>query len=727
MHRLIASENSSKRKLKTISAMVALALPALAHAADAGTETLLPEVAVRAGVMGETTEGTGSYTTGRARTATPLSLAPRDTPQSVSVVTQQQIEDQGLQTITDVLNSVTGVSVNQYETHRAQFTARGFDINALMIDGVPTTWDQAWSSGEAMSSLAIYDRVEVVRGATGLTTGAGDPSGAVNLVRKRASSKVFKGSAEVGIGSWNELRTTVDVSTPVNDAKTVRARAVGEYAGSDSWIDNLTERRTTLFATVEADLTDRTLLSVGVSRQENDPKGSMWGGLPVWYSDASRTDWDRSKTTAADWTRWNSVYTNYFASIEHRLANDWTIKASYSLGDRTADSYLLYMYGAPDRTTGLGMYTWPGSYQVHTKQHDATVQVGGPFELLGRRHELAAGYVYSKQDFNADSRAAAGGAAPDFNAWTGAFPEPVWGALSYYGDATTTQQAVYAAASFSIADPLKLILGSRLTKYERSGDDAFSAPYAMHFDHELTPYAGVVFDLSANTSLYASYTSIFQPQQKRDVNGQYLDPIVGKSTEIGVKGEFFEGRLNASAALFQIKQDNLAQSTGEMIAGTTPPETAYRASEGATSKGFELELAGELAKGWSASAGYTQFKLRDANGADINTIYPRKLLRVFTSYRLPGAFAGLTLGGGVNWQGETYTYAANPLGVTEKIDQKAYALVNLMARYEINKQWSAQLNVNNLFDKTYYGMFDAYSQFTYGAPRNAMLSATYRF
>ncbi len=725
MQALSTSHHSSK--LKTLSLMVALALPTLARAADTATETVLPEVAVRAGVMGETTEGTGSYTTGRARTATPLSLAPRDTPQSVSVVTQQQIEDQGLQTITDVLNSVTGVSVNQYETHRAQFTARGFDINALMIDGVPTTWEQSWSSGEAMSSLAIYDRVEVVRGATGLTTGAGDPSGAVNLVRKRASSKEFKGTAEVGVGSWNALRTTVDVSTPVNEAKTVRARAVGEYASSDSWVDNLKERRQTLFATVEADLTDRTLLSVGVSRQENDPKGSMWGGLPVWYSDGSHTDWDRSKTTAADWTRWNSVYTNYFASIEHRLANDWAIKASYSYGDRTADSYLLYMYGASDRTTGLGMYTWPGSYQVHTKQSDASIQVGGPFELLGRRHELAAGYAYSKQDFTADSRAAAGGAAPDFNAWNGALPEPTWGPLSYYGDATTTQQAIYAAASFSIADPLKLILGSRLTKYERAGDAASSAPYAMQFDHELTPYAGVVFDLSANTSLYASYTSIFQPQQKRDINGQYLDPIVGKSTEIGVKGEFFEGRLNASAALFHIKQDNLAQSTGEMIAGTTPPETAYRASEGATSKGFELEVAGELAKGWNASAGYTQFKLKDASGADINTIYPRKLLRIFTSYRLPGELAGLTLGGGVNWQGETYTYAANPLGVTEKIDQKAYALVNLMARYDINKQWSAQLNVNNLLDETYYGMFDAYSQFTYGAPRNAMLSATYRF
>ena len=704
--------------------MVAFALSGWSQAQDAGGEALLSPVRVSERVMGENTEGTGSYTTGKTKTATPLSLSPRDTPQSVSVVTQQRIEDQGLLNITDVINNVTGVSVNQYETHRAQFHARGFDINALMVDGVPTTWDQQWSSGEILTGLAIYDRVEVVRGSTGLTTGAGDPSAAVNLVRKRANSKVLTGTVQLGFGSWSEQRVLVDVATPVNEAKTLRARVVGEYVERDSWVDNLENKNQTLFATFEADLTPDTLLSGGFSRQENNPRGSMWGGLPVWYSDGSKANWDRSKTTAAEWTRWNSVYENYFATLEHRFANDWKVKASYSHGDRTADSYLLYLYGTPDRTTGLGLFAWPGSYKTRTQQDDFGLQANGPFSLFGRRHELAVGYTYAKQKFTSDSRAASTfGTVGDFNAWNGtSYPEPSWGGLTYYSQGETKQEAVYAAARLNLADPLKVIVGARLTKYEKSGDDASSNPYKLKIEDQLTPYAGVIYDLNENFSLYVSYTDIFQPQQRRDISGKYLDPILGKSTEGGVKGEFFGGRLNASLAVFQIKQENLAQSTGQIIAGTTPPETAYRATQGATSEGFELELAGELTPGWNVSAGYTQFTATDANGADVNSIYPRELFKLFTTYRLPGALNALTVGGGANWQGATYTYVGS-----EKFEQKAYALVNLMARYEISKQLSAQVNVNNLFDKTYYGMFDAYNQYTYGAPRSASVSLKYKF
>ena len=720
------SQNRNFR-IRTIPLLVVLALPMLSNAQDASREAVLPAVAVSGQGLGEATEGTGSYTTGKSRTATPLSLSLRETPQSVSVVTQQRIEDQGLSSITDALNNVTGVSVHQYETSRAQFTARGFDINALMIDGIPTTWDQSWSSGEIMTSLAIYDRVEVVRGATGLTTGAGDPSAAVNLVRKRATSKEFTGMAEAGIGSWNERRAMFDIAAPLNEAKTFRVRVVGEHASSDSWVDNLSNKRQTLFATFEADLTPNTVLSAGISHQENDPKGSMWGGLPVWYSDGTRTDWRRSKTTSADWVRWSSVYENYFAALEHQFDSGWKVKASYNFGDRTADSYLLYVYNAPDRTTGLGMATWPGSYLVHTQQEDVGLQANGPFTLLGRTHELAVGYTHSRQDFTSDSRSGGFGAAPNFNTWDGTYPEPAWGALTYYGQSTTKQNAFFGTARFSLADPLKLIVGARLTHYEQSGDTASGSPYSMKVSHQVTPYAGVVYDINDTFSAYTSYTDIFQPQQKRDLSGKYLDPIIGKSTEIGIKGAFFGDRLNASATVFKIVQDNLAQSTGLTIAGTTPPETAYRTSEGATSKGFEFDVSGELTPHWSVSAGYTQFRASDANGTDVNTIYPRKLLRLFTSYRLHGDLAGLTLGGGVNWQDKTYTDAANPLGNIERIEQDAYALVNLMARYEFSKQLSAQLNINNVFDKKYFAMFDAYSQMTYVAPRNATLKMTYKF
>ncbi|XLZ71495.1 TonB-dependent siderophore receptor [Massilia sp. SR12] len=711
-------------KMKQIAALVAMAFPLAAIAQDS---TVLPQIQVTAQKLDET-----SYTVDKGRTATPLSISLRDTPQSVSVITQQRIEDQGLQNVSDVVNNVTGVSVNQYETHRAGFTARGFDIDNLQIDGVPTTWDQAWSSGEVVGSLALYERVEVVRGATGLMTGAGNPSAAINLVRKRATSKDLTGSAEIGIGRWNERRAQVDVSTGLNADGSVRARVVGEVQRSDSWTNLLENKSNTYYATVEADLTPRTVLSGGISRQKNDPKGPMWGGLPAWYTDGSKAGWDVSKTSSADWTRWETEYQSAFANLEHGFDNGWKLRASYSRGDRKADSALLYLSGLPDRVTGLGMAAFAGAYKVNTKQDDFSLHASGPFELAGRKHEAAIGYAHSKQKFLTQSRAADYGnaypAVGDFNNWDGTkYPEPTWGPLAFYEASVTKQDSVYGVARFSLSDPLKAIIGARVTNYDKTGTSAWIPPYRMKYDHELTPYAGVVYDISENFSAYASYTDIFQMQNRRDKAGAMLEPIVGKSAEAGVKGEFFDGRLNASFAVFKIKQDNLAQEVDKVDRdgdGPLAPEVYYRAANGAKTDGFEFELSGELARGWNATAGYSQFSGKEANGSEINTVYPRKLFRVYTTYRLDA----LTVGGGVNWEGRTYTLdPAAPDNTNGRIEQDSFALVNLMARYDINKQLSAQLNINNLFDKQHFGMFAAYGAITYGAPRSVSASLKYRF
>lgn len=722
-------------KLNQLALCVGVAIPLLAQAQIADQNSaVLPQVEVTADKMGDTTEGTGSYTTGRARTALPLSMSLRDTPQSISVVTQQRIEDQGLVSITDVINNVTGVSVNQYETNRAGFTARGFDITNLQIDGVPTTWEQPWSSGEVAGSLAIYDRVEVVRGATGLMTGAGNPSAAINLVRKRATSKELTGSAEIGVGRFDERRVLVDVSTPLTQAGNVRARVVGEYQEADSWIDYASDKKKTIYATVEADLTPRTLLSAGFSRQETDPKGPMWGGLPYWYTDGSNTNWAVSKTSAAEWAGWPTSYNNGFVNLEHSFDNGWKVRATYSHGDRKSDSHLLYLSGVPDRVTGLGMFAFSGSYVTHTKQDDAGLHASGPFELGGRKHEAAFGYMHSKQKFNANSRAADFGGQSsdvgDFNNWNpAAYPTPAWGPQTFYEGGVTKQEGLYGVARFSLADPLKLILGARLTNYQKDVTLSYAAPYTMKYDKEVTPYAGLVYDLNDTYSAYASYTDIFQPQSQKDFGGGTLDPIVGKSYEAGVKGEHFGGRLNTSLAVFRIKQDNLAQEAGWVIRpGQSAPEAYYRGAEGATSTGFELEASGELARGWNATVGYTQFKAEDAAGFDVNSNYPRKLFRVYTTYKVPGQLSGLTVGGGVNWEGRTYTVDPGaPAGTNGLIEQDSFSLVNLMARYDITKQLSVQLNINNALDKKHFGMFAAYGAITYAAPRTASVSLKYRF
>lgn len=674
-------------------------------------------------------ESPTDYRPAPSTTSTGLTLTSRQTPQSVTVVTQQRIEDEGMQTVTDVVNRTTGISVNQYETHRAGFTARGFDITNLQIDGTPSTWDAAWSSGEVQTSLATFDRVEVVRGATGLMTGAGDPSAAINLVRKRADSKDLAATVELGYGRWNQLRMLGDVSAALNDSGSVRARVVGEYTQGDSWTRFSNDQSSTLFGTVEFDLSPATLLSVGISRQETDPRAPMWGGLPYWYSDSGRViAWDRSATTAPKWARWNTEYTNAYARLEHRFDNDWRLRVNVSHGEREADSYLLYLSGALNED-GSGLATFPGSYLTHTTQKDIDLHVEGPFTLAGRTHEVAFGALYSDNDFRSDSRDAAMPWADvgNFQQWDGNYPEPVWSAPHLYETSKTRQDGLYAVARFSITDPLAVITGARLSDYKKTGSGLYAAPYKVEVDNEVTPYAGIVYDFSQDWSAYASYTDIFQPQDAKDIEGQLLDPIVGRNAEVGIKAELLDGRLNASAAVFRIEQDNLAQEAGTIDRGNGP-EVYYRAAEGATSRGFEFEVAGELATGWNASVGYSQFKATDANDVDFNTIYPRKLLRLFTTYRLPGAWSALTIGGGTSWESSTYTIdPAAPAGSSGRIEQDAVALVNLMARYEFTPKLSAQLNIDNALDETTFGMFAAYNAITYGPPRSVQATVRYRF
>lgn len=737
---------SARLNLKTLTVCVSLALPFMAQAQTESTEgsntaagtTSMPQVQVQAQKL---SDNVGSYTIGRTRTATPLDISQRDTPQSVSVITQQRIEDQGLLTITDVANNVTGMSVNQYETHRGSFTARGFEVTNLQIDNIPTTWDAAWSAGEVLSSLALYDRVEVVRGATGLMTGAGTPSAAINLVRKRAFSKKLHGTIDATVGRRDKRRISADVSTPLNESGSVRGRVVGEYAEGDSWVQYLENKDRTFYATVEADITRNDTLSAGFSRQKMSPRGSMWGGLPYRYTDGSVIDLDRSKTTATPWAGYENQYDNFFADWEHRFANGWNLRLTYTDATRDGDSHLLYLSGVPDRVTGAGLGAFAGSYVIQTKQKDFGVHASGPFEAFGREHQAAIGYLHAKTDFYANNRLAdfpteAGGFAPpvaDFNNWNPAsYPTPVWGPQARYQNSETTQQGLYGMARFSVTDKLKAIIGARVTKYEKEGGGAWEASYAIKYSNEVTPYAGLVFDINDTYSAYASYTSIFQPQNLRDLNNNLLDPIESKASEAGIKGEFFDRRVNASLAVFHLKQDNLGLSAGlidrDGDAGPLLPEAYYRPADGATSKGIEADVSGEIIPGLNASIGYAIYRAKDASGVDFNSIYPRKTLRAFASYRLPGDWNKLTVGGGVNWEGRTYTVDGTVApGLDGRMEQDSFAIVNLMARYEFNKQLSAQLNVNNATDKKTFAMFAAYNQITYGAPRNTSLTLRYRF
>ncbi|PSM13475.1 ferric-rhodotorulic acid/ferric-coprogen receptor FhuE [Stenotrophomonas maltophilia] len=708
------------QRLSVAVLAVLCAVAPAAFAETAADPTTLDKVVVK----GERAEG---YSVRRTSAGTRFDLAPREIPQSISIISHQRIEDQNLDDIIDVLANTTGVTSTQSDSERTEFYARGFYIDAYQFDGLPTQMVQNWSYGDSGLDLALYDRVEVVRGATGLLSGAGNPSASVNLIRKHADSAELAGSVSVNVGSWGRTRTTVDVGSALNASGTVRGRVIGSYLDTDGQMDRYNQRKTLGYAVIDADLTPDTQLSVGYDYQQKRANGATWGGFPMLYSDGSRTGYDESFNASPNWTYWDTTSKRAFATLQHAFSNGWKFKVGATHDETKADDKLFYpayndwTTGASnfDKTTGAGISPSAGFYNTERKVTGVDGYVDGPFQLFGREHQFMAGLSYNKREYANYGDYQVGGADQTWDPfasylnWTGNISEPNWNPLALASEGTITQKAGYAAARLSLADPLKLIIGARYTDWKSEGEGADRA-------HKVTtPYAGLVFDINGTYSTYASYTEIFQPQTLKDRNGSYLDPVDGKSYEVGVKGAWFDNRLNASLAVFRIEQDNVGQATGEPVQGSQN-EFAYRAARGTVSRGFEFEVNGELAPGWNATFGASRYVAKDINGADINTNLPQTALKLFTSYT-PQSLQELTVGGGANWQNRIYY----PVPAYGRIEQSGYALVSAFVRYRISPEFSVQANLNNLLDKKYLSQINGYGAF--GDGRNGSLTFTWSF
>jgi outer membrane receptor for ferric coprogen and ferric-rhodotorulic acid len=724
-------------RLLPVATAVSLAIVTMSSAAVIAEEQSSKAV--------ERLEVKGSYTVNEVvDTATGLGLTLRETPQSVSIITEQRMRDQNMNTILDTVKHSVGVSSTELDNVRSSFKSRGFEVSNYQIDGVPIAWSLAGDAGETVADVAIYERVEFVRGATGLLTGAGDPSASINLVRKHANSTDLTGYINVSAGSWNKKQVTADVSNGLNDSGSIRGRVVGKYVKGDSYWDQYEEDTSVLYGVLEADLTNSTLLRLGASYQNRDPKAATWGALPGVFGDGSLAVWDRSKTSGADWTRWETTSTNYFVNINHAFSNGWQLVANYNRMEYEKDSKLLYIsgpfnldtgqYEGLDKETGSGLNAQRYRAYGETKQDSFDIQLKGDYQLFSQQHEFVLGAISSKQSIETDSYQPLGGGicggydcipVSNFYNWNNLaeLAEPAWDETPVRAeDVTINQKGFYAATRIAATDSLKFIVGGRISNWDRAGL-WYSANEDFGDTGVFLPYLGALYDLTEQHRIYASYTEIFKVQNAYDANDRILDPLEGKSYELGLKSTFLDDRLHTTVAIFQINQDNLAEATGSMGPGNRP---VSRAIDGTESKGFELEVVGKPVDGWNISAGYSQFKAEDSYGNDVNTDSPRKQFKLFTTYQFLDALPELTIGGGVNWQSDTYMTDG-----TLRLEQKAYALVDLMARYDIADNMNLQFNVANLFDKEYYNymtVFDvAYTQYRYGTPRNFTVSFNYAF
>ncbi|WP_192564404.1 TonB-dependent siderophore receptor [Pseudomonas gozinkensis] len=708
------------------------------RAAPAGQDPLeLDATTVSGRQLGAITEDTGAYTTGSTASATGLPLSLRETPQSVTVITRQQLDDQGATGIADILRRAPGISVQNYDSERWEFSARGAPITNFQYDGVNTDYDGVYDYGTTSTDMAPYDRVEIIKGATGLMTGSGDPSATVNLIRKRPT-QVFKSSLSGTVGSWDHYRSEADIAGPLTDSGNLRGRFVGVHQQRSAHADHYQNTRDIAYGILEADLTPDALLTLGFDQQNTRSRGASWTGFPMFYSDGSRTNFSRSFNPATDWSRRDFTNQTLFASLNRQLANDWTLKLSYDRKHRQHDTLLGSASGGnPDPVSGDGMFLYMGKFKGDEVQDNIDLSLSGPFSLLGREHQLSAGFMSmnTRQDIPVY-----GSVYPALNGslfdWRGEVPKPD---IPQVGrdHIEQRQTGAYLATRLKPSDDLALILGGRVSDFtardhlDYSDPDTPDVRDGYRQTGVVTPYAGMVYDLDKTWSLYASYTRIYQPQTSKDASRHVLDPVQGNSLEAGVKAGFYDGRLNASFAVFHIEQDNIA----EYVSGFDS-QSVYRAVQGATTQGFEFELTGELREGWNLSAGYALNHTRDANGdpvygAILQTTAPEQIVRVFSTYRLPGALQNLTVGGGVSWQSEFFgnVFQPDPTGTGQnvRITQSSYYLVDAMVRYRFNEHLSTTFNIKNLFDKTYYTGLGNFGTGFYGEPRSLQLTTRWDF
>lgn len=666
-----------------------------------------------------------AYTVDQSSAATRLPLTLKDTPQSISVITAQRIEDQHLVTLRDVLDNTIGINSSAYDTERVVFWARGFQVENMAYDGVPVAASLNVSSADASLDTAIYDRIEVIRGATGLLSGAGSPAAAINFVRKHADSRTPQADVSLDWGSYGSVRASIDGSTPLNASGSVRGRLVVAHEDGDSYLDRYHHRKNVFYGVVDADLGADTTLSLGYDYQKTKPSGVTWGSFPVFRDDGSFIRWPRGFTSAADWTWWNNTTRTAFADLRHSFANGWQVHAQASHRRTDADSALFYVYGFPNRTTGEGITPYAYKSYQHGRQNMVDVYASGPFQAFGREHELVVGFNGS--NYGTNYYEYPHGDLPDvgdFNSWHGAYPYPDFARTAQFVSYTRIrQQGLYAALRLQLADPLKLVAGARYARWKNDTDDATSGIYHERQSRTL-PYAGLIYDITPDYSAFASYTKIFDPQTSRTATGSYLAPMVGSSRELGLKGRHFDGALNTSLTFFETRLDNVAEAD----VGKTLPDgitQAYYAVNGTTSRGYELEVSGSFSEDWNGTFGWSHFNVKAPGAGAIRTSLPRTLVRTFTTWRLPGNWNRLTIGGGLNWQGASHTPVDGPNG-PQRVDQSSVLLVSAMARYAFDDHASLQVNGNNLLDRKYF-VLDDYSNLYYAPPAEFMVSFNYKF
>jgi len=659
-----------------------------------------------------TTDGSRSYTSSYVTVAGKAPVNVREVPNTVTVVTRQRMDERNMLTAQDALKEVSGVAALSYSgVGDAHYSSRGFGM-AVQYDGMPGATDAL--RGFIQFDLPVYDRLEVLKGPVGLLQGSTGIGGTINFARKKPRADFFA-SVNLQAGSWDFWHGDLDVTGPLNKSGTIRGRVVASGTNRDFFYHTAYSRRRLGYGVLEFDLTPATTLTTSVTHQVD--RSILSYGIPTYSDGSPLIDVPRSTFVGAEWAKMRSPMSEYYADLRHDFAGGWQLRTAYTRRISKLRGKTAYALGTVDPDTMLGsIYT-----QTQRQRYgwdNADIYVTGPVELFGQAHQLLIGanYAHSESTFRgSDGTMLTGIDILD--------PQPVDPDLPITsGNATRTEQyGLYGQVRIKPAHPVTLVLGGRLSHFE-SGNRTLLPTISAWQDgarvkSEFTPYVGIIYDVTPQISLYASYADMFFPQTNLTASGETLKPEEGVQYEVGIKGQFFNETLNASIAYFNIRDRNRAI--------TDPNALSFFVAQGEVeNEGVEAEVSGNLTPAWDIVVGYSYTKSRfirdpDNLGLPFDPRYPKHSFKLTTNYRFQdGPLSGLRLGGNLRVQGAADSGDATPL-----LRQDAFAVVDLQVGYQLTENINASVSVNNLFDKRYFDRLGFTSFFNwYGAPRNVTAS-----
>lgn len=637
----------------------------------------------------------------------------RDVPQSVSVVTHDAIRDQNFHTLDEAARHIPGLSVSPNDAGRSSIFSRGYEYDQNQIDGLPAPMTSITGT---VPDLAMFDRIEVLRGPSGLFSSTSELGGIVNLVPKRPT-RDFQGLTTVGYGSWNQNYEQVDLSGPLNKAGSVRGRMVINRNHTNGYAKHNHNTSNDFYGILEADLDKDTRATLMYIHNSRDLVPN--NGAPAKDSEGHLLNGHRNQLYGARWNDYSGSQNDWVAELSHHFSNGGYGHAGARYSNRNADYNYAFAGSIPDQNGEMSVRG--NSADVSENSFSADASYSQPFSTFGNVSEYIVGADYKR--YNTNTRTGSG-ILPQKTTIGDFLDYPYYDVLNYTGSGirhrhtneTQDEYGLYGKLTFRPFSRLAVIAGARLSNYRvRAVTHGSPDSVDKRSGHgEFTPYGGLVFDVDSHHSLYASYSQVLVPQTDTNQNDQIIQPRKGEQYEAGIKGTYMDGKLNGHISGFRLTDKNRASAPAN-------GDSSYSVARGKSRvEGVEVELTGAITPDWNIIAGYTYADTKTEKGDAVAYPQSRHTGTLWSTYHFDHGWAdNLTVGGGMTAHSSIESGAGIKAG--------GYTTFDTMLAYDFTSRLRGQLNVNNIFDRKYHERVGQPFTFNmYGAPRSAVASLSYQ-